>query len=160
MTKVAVYPGSFDPITHGHIDIIKRAANLFDTVVVAISNNTQKKHLFTHAQRENMAAQIFKGHRTIKVDRFDGLLVDYLKKKKIRAIIRGLRAVSDLDYEFQMAAMNRSLLADIETIFFMPSEKYTYLSSSLVREVAAMKGNLKPFVSANVASALKRKYHA
>lgn len=158
MPKSAVYPGSFDPITNGHLDIIERACDVFDEIVVAVSNNSQKRHLFSHSDRFELIRKTLKGNRKVKVDRFNGLLVDYLKRTKNKVILRGLRAGSDLEYEFQMAAMNQHQYKDIETVFFMPSQDYTYLSSSMVRELAAHDGNLKGLVPAPVASALKKKF--
>ena len=158
MKKLAVYPGSFDPITNGHLDIIERAAALFDEVIVAILNNSAKNSLFTSAERKAQIAPLIKKFKNVKVDFFDGLLVDYMKKTKASACIRGLRAVTDLEYEFTLANINKKLSPKMETIFFMPSEKNTYLSSSAVKEVYSFGGELKDCVPANIDKALKKKF--
>lgn len=158
MTRLAVYPGSFDPVTRGHLDLIERTCRLFDRVIVAVSNNTAKKHLFSVNDRIRLVEDSVKGNKQVEVDTFSGLLVDYLRKRKAHVIIRGLRVVSDLDYEFQMASMNRSLFPEVETVFLMPDERFTYLSSSMVREVARMGGALDGFVTPSVRQALTRKY--
>ena len=157
---IAVYPGSFDPVTRGHIDIIERALRLFDRVIVAVSNNYAKKHLFTVQERVGMIRESVSGLDRAEVGSFSGLLVDYLKSKKARVVIRGLRVISDMDYEFQMAAMNRRLYRDVETVFLMPDEQHTYLSSSMVKEVARMGIAVKPFVTAPVEKALRSKFRA
>ena len=158
MKKLAVYPGSFDPITNGHLDIIERASGLFDTLIVAILNNNAKKSLFTVAERKAQIAQLTKKFKNVKVDYFDGLLADYMVKTKASACIRGLRAVTDLEYEFTLANINKKLNPKMETIFFMPSEKNTYLSSSVVKEVYSLGGQLKDSVPANIDKALKKKF--
>src|SRR5581483_3865809 len=139
---IAVYPGSFDPVTLGHLDLIQRACRMFDRVIVAVSNNPSKKHTFSVDERLSMLENAVRDLPQAEVDTFSGLLVDYLKTKKATIVIRGLRAVSDLDYEFQMASMNRRLFSKVETVFLMPDEQYTYLSSSMVKEVGRMGSSL------------------
>ena len=158
MKKLAVYPGSFDPITNGHLDIIERAAALFDEVIVAILHNSAKNSLFTNEERKAQIAPLIKKFKNVKVDSFDGLLVDYMKKTKANVCIRGLRAVTDLDYEFTLASINKKLSPKMETIFLMPSEKNTYLSSSVVKEVYKFGGELKDSVPTNIDKALKKKF--
>ena len=155
--KTAVYPGTFDPITYGHIDIIKRALNVFDKVIIAISVDSTKNPLFTVEERIKMISESVKDIQRIEIDSFSGLLVDYAKKTNAIAIIRGLRAVSDFEYEFQMALMNRRLNETIETVFLMPNEKFTYLNSSIVREVVSLGGDISDFVPENVKNELKKK---
>jgi len=156
--NIAVYPGTFDPITNGHLDIIERASNLFDKIIVTIALNTNKKPLFTKDERKDMITAVTKKYKNIEVDSFDGLLVDYTIKKKATTIIRGLRAVSDFEYEFQMSLTNRKLAPSINTIFLMPNEKYTYLNSSLVKELAKFKGKINCFVPDYVRKKLEKKY--
>jgi len=158
MKMIAVYPGSFDPITNGHIDIIERGLVIFDEVIVAIARNSEKKSLFTLKEREKMIHEIARGTKGLRVDIFDGLLVDYVKKVGAKAVIRGLRAVSDFEYEFQMAITNRKLGKDVETVFLMSSEKYSYLSSSIVKEIASYGGNISGMVPEVIAKALKKKF--
>ena len=148
--KIAIYPGTFDPITFGHIDIIERALTIFDKVIVAISVDSPKDTLFTVDERMNMIKEAAKYNSKVEVDSFSGLLVKYARKVNAAAIIRGLRAVSDFEYEFQLALMNRRLNEKIETVFLMPNEKYTYLSSSLIREIASLGGDVTDFVPVNV----------
>lgn len=155
---VAIYPGSFDPITNGHLDLIGRAAGMFTKVVVAITDNNQKNPLFSAKQRCELAESALKKIKNVEVDVFSGLLVDYAKEKKARVLLRGLRAVSDFEYELQMALMNRNLSSKIETLFMTPRDSYTYLSSSLVKEIARHGGNVKPFVPRVVEQALRAKY--
>jgi len=155
--KTAVYPGTFDPITNGHIDIIERALNIFDKVVIAISVDSTKNPLFTVEERIKMISEAVKDTQRIEIDSFGGLLVDYAKKINAIAVIRGLRAVSDFEYEFQMALMNRRLNENIETVFLMPNEKFTYLNSSIVREVVSLGGDISDFVPKNVKNELKKK---
>lgn len=138
--RVAVYPGSFDPLTNGHVDIILRGARLFDRIIVAILRNAEKHPLFTAEERVTTAREVFAEHPNVEADSFDGLLVDYAHQKQATAIVRGLRAVSDFEYELQMALMNRRLGPEIETVFMMPAEQYTYVSSRLVKEVFELGG--------------------
>lgn len=158
MTQLAVYPGSFDPLTRGHLDIIERACRLFDSVIVAVSNNPAKKHTFSVDERIQMVEAATRGLPQADVDTYSGLLVDYLKAKKARILIRGLRAVSDMDYEFQLASMNRHLYGDAETVFLMPDERYTYLSSSIVKEIARLGAPTESFVAPQVSRLLRKKF--
>jgi pantetheine-phosphate adenylyltransferase len=147
MDRIAVYPGSFDPITNGHVDIARRGLQVFDSVVIAIAKNVDKAaSLFTPQERVDMIAEVFRGEPRIKVDCFSGLLVEYVMKAGARVIIRGLRAVADFEYEFQMTMMNRHLKPSIETIFMMTSETHFYTSSRLVREVASLGGRVDGLV--------------
>lgn len=158
MKKLVIYPGTFDPITFGHLDVIQRASELFDTVIVAVLENASKKPLFTKEERVEMIKEAVKSIPNVEVDVFDGLLVEYAKRKGAIAIIRGLRAVSDFEYEFQMALMNRKISSGITTVFLMPHEKYTYLNSSIVRELARLNANVSDFVPQFVAEKLKEKF--
>jgi pantetheine-phosphate adenylyltransferase len=157
--KTAIYPGTFDPITNGHLDIIERAAQLFDKVIVTVAVNSSKTPMFTGEERVELIRSILAKERlkNDSVERFNGLLVSFAKKKHAIAIIRGLRAISDFEYEFQMALMNRKQSNEIATVFLMPHEKYTYLNSSIVREIARLDGNFKDFVHPVVHRALKKK---
>jgi pantetheine-phosphate adenylyltransferase len=155
--KIAIYPGTFDPITHGHLDILKRAGKLFDKVIIAIARNSSKEPLFTEEERIGLIREAAKDFPGVEVDSFSGLLVDYAIQSKASAIVRGLRVISDFEYEFQMALMNRKLHEQIETVFLMPNEKYTYLSSSIVREIARLDGDVQSFVPGTVHQALKKK---
>jgi len=155
--KIAVYPGSFDPVTNGHIDIIERAAKIFDRVYVAIIANPEKEPRFDIEEREEMLKAAIRKIKKAKVESFEGLLVDYAKRKKAHAIVRGLRAVSDFDYEFQMALTNLRMCPDIETIFIMTDYKYSYLSSSLVKQIAFLGGNVSGLVPKAVLGKLKRR---
>ena len=146
MNKTAVYPGSFDPITNGHLDIIKRAARIFDKVYVSILVNSSKTPAFSLDERISMIKKVTKQYDNVVIDSFSGLLVNYLKERDADVIVRGLRAVSDFEYEFQMALMNRKLEKNVETLFMMTSGKYSYLSSSIVKEIARHGGNLKDLV--------------
>jgi pantetheine-phosphate adenylyltransferase len=156
--RTALYPGSFDPLTNGHLDIIERAAKLFDRVIVAVAKNESKKPLFTLAQRVHLVEQAIGNLPQTEAAAFDGLLVDYAEAHSVQAIIRGLRAVSDFEFEFQLALMNRKLNGRVETIFMMPRETYTFLSSRIVKEIASLGGNVEPFVPEHVKSALSRKF--
>ncbi|OGS36518.1 MAG: pantetheine-phosphate adenylyltransferase [Elusimicrobia bacterium RIFOXYA2_FULL_69_6] len=158
MSKISVYPGSFDPLTKGHLDIIQRACRLFEHVIVAVSNNPGKKATFSVAERIAMVEASIRDLPNADVDTFSGLLVDYLKTKKSRLIIRGLRAVSDMEYEFQMADMNRRLYREVETVFLMPDEQYTYLSSSVVKEVCQRGASVEAFVPPFVARTMRRRF--
>jgi pantetheine-phosphate adenylyltransferase len=140
--KLAVYPGSFDPLTNGHVDIIERGTRLFDKIIVAILVNVEKSPLFTMQERVEIVREVFKGRPNVEVDTFDGLLVDYVAKREADVIVRGLRALSDFETEFQMALMNRRLSPDIETVFMMPAEQYTYISSRLIKEVFSLGGQV------------------
>ncbi len=156
--KTAIYPGTFDPITNGHIDIMKRASTLFDKVIVAVATNPSKKPLFSVEERVDIIKHVIKGIENIEIDSFNDLLVNYALKKKAIAIIRGLRAISDFEYEFQMALFNRKLSEKLITVFLMPNEKYTYLNSKIVREVASFHGDVSCFVPAYVHEKLKEKF--
>jgi pantetheine-phosphate adenylyltransferase len=160
MSSLAVYPGSFDPLTKGHLDIIHRAARLFDHVIVAVSNNPTKKATFSVAERIQMVEASIRDLPNADVDTFSGLLVGYLRSKKARILIRGLRVISDVDYEFQLAAINRRLFREVETVFLMPDEQYTYFASSLVKEVCQRGAPVDAFVSPPVARMLRRKFAA
>ncbi len=153
----AIYPGTFDPVTYGHIDLIKRAAKIFDEVIVAVSSESQKQVLFSPEERKQMILRATKGLKSVRVEIFSGLIVDYARRKKVTVILRGLRMLSDFEYEFQMALTNRKLDSSIETIFMMPKESYSYLSSKLIKEAASLGASLKGFVPSFVASNLKRK---
>lgn len=155
--KIAIYPGTFDPITYGHIDILERAIKLFDRIIITIARNSSKNPLFTEKERLEMIAGVVKEYNNVEVDSFEGLLVTYARKKKATAIVRGLRAISDFEFELQMALMNRKLDDMVETVFFMPNEKYTYLNSSIVREIVRLGGEVSDFVPPLVRLALERK---
>jgi len=154
---IAIYPGTFDPITNGHIDILERAIKLFDRVVITIARNSSKNPLFTEQERLDMISGVVKKYKNVEVDSFEGLLVTYARKKKATAIVRGLRAISDFEFEFQMALMNRKLDDMVETVFLMPNEKFTYLNSSIVREIARLGGEVSDFVPPLVRLTLERK---
>ncbi len=156
MIKV-VYPGTFDPITRGHEDVVRRAAGLFDEVVVAVAAS-RSATLFTLDERVAMARDEFAGLANVKVEGFDSLLMSYVRSKNARVVLRGLRAVSDFEYEFQMAGMNRTLHPDVETLFLTPAEQYTFISASIVREIARFGGDVSKFVSPLVTEKLKEKY--
>jgi pantetheine-phosphate adenylyltransferase len=158
--RVAVYPGSFDPLTNGHVDIILRGARLFDRIVVAILRNAEKHPLFTPDERVAMAEEVFREHPNVDIDAFDGLLVDYASRRGASVIVRGLRAVSDFEFELQMALMNRRLGPDIETVFMMPAEQYTYVSSRLIKEVFALGGPIAGLVPEVVEARLREKREA
>ncbi|MCG2725899.1 MAG: pantetheine-phosphate adenylyltransferase [Elusimicrobia bacterium] len=155
--KIAVYAGSFDPVTYGHLDIIRRASKIFNHLVVSIFTNKNKKAMFTLKERKDMLKKAIGRDKNISIDCFDGLLVDYVKQKKVNVVIRGLRAISDLEYEFQIAGINRMLYKDIETVFFMPSAKYSHLSSSMVREIGKFKGDVSKLVPPYVAKIIKKR---
>jgi pantetheine-phosphate adenylyltransferase len=157
MSTLAVYPGSFDPLTNGHVDIIERGARLFDRIIVAILVNAEKSPLFTTAERVDIAGKVFKDWSNVEVDTFDGLLVDYVARRKANVLVRGLRAVSDFEYEFQMALMNRHLNPAVETVFMMPAEKYSYISSRLIKEVFALGGPVHGLVPELVEKRLREK---
>jgi pantetheine-phosphate adenylyltransferase len=155
MTKV-VYPGTFDPITRGHEDVVRRAAGLFEEVVVAIAAS-RSATLFTLEERVAMAREVFAGFDNVKVEGFDGLLMSFVRSQNARVVLRGLRAVSDFEYEFQMAGMNRTLHPDVETVFLTPAEQYTFISASIVREIARFGGDVSKFVSPSVVARLEKK---
>ncbi len=154
----AIYPGSFDPITKGHLDVIKRAATLFDELIVAVAFNAHKQTLFPADERVALIEQSVAGETNIRVTRFEGLLVNFAREQGATAVVRGLRAISDFEFEFQMALMNRKLEPTIETVFLTPREEYTYLSSRIVKEVARLGGNVDAFVPVSVVSALKARF--
>ena len=154
----AIYPGSFDPITAGHLDVIHRAAKLFDELVVAVAFNDQKKSMFTTEERMDLIRESIVGAENIRVACFDGLLVEFAKRESAASVVRGLRAISDFEFEFQMALMNRKLDPTIETIFLTPREEYTYLSSRIVKEIARLGGNVEAFVPPSVVRALREKF--
>ncbi|MDA3864805.1 MAG: pantetheine-phosphate adenylyltransferase [Deltaproteobacteria bacterium] len=156
--KTAVYPGSFDPVTMGHIDIILRGLEVFDKIIVAVANNTTKTPLFSVEERVELIKNSVKDYQGVVVTGFQGLLVDYLEKVNVQVILRGLRAISDFEYEFQIANMNARLNPDIETVFLMTSEKYFYISSSVIKEVARFGGNISELVPIPVEEALKTKF--
>ncbi len=157
MGDLAVYPGSFDPVTKGHIDLIQRATKIFKKVIVAVANNAQKKPLFTVDERVEMLKQCTKGIAGIKVESFDGLVIDYARRNKVNVLIRGLRMISDFEYEFQMALTNRRLAKDIETVFLMPSEQYSFLSSTLLKEAAFLGADISSFIPNSIEKRLKER---
>ncbi|HOS58545.1 MAG TPA: pantetheine-phosphate adenylyltransferase, partial [Syntrophorhabdaceae bacterium] len=156
--RIAVYPGSFDPITYGHMDILFRSLELFDKVIMAVAYNIEKKGLFTVEERKDIIREAVKGNEHVIVDSFEGLLVDYVKKVNSRFVVRGLRAMSDFEYEFQMASMNRNLNKDMDTIFMMTSKDYFFISSRTIKEVASFGGNVDGLVPPVVAKCLKEKF--
>jgi pantetheine-phosphate adenylyltransferase len=157
MSTLAVYPGSFDPLTNGHVDIIERGARLFDRIIVAIAVNAEKSPMFSMAERVDIARAVFRNHPNVEVDTFEGLLVNYVERRKANVIVRGLRAVSDFEYEFQMALMNRELAASLETVFMMPAVQYSYISSRLIKEVFALGGKVHGLVPEIVEKRLREK---
>jgi pantetheine-phosphate adenylyltransferase len=157
MSTLAVYPGSFDPLTNGHVDIIERGARLFDRIIVAIAVNAEKSPMFTMAERVEIARDVFRNRANVEVDTFDGLLVEYVARRQANVIVRGLRAVSDFEYEFQMALMNRQLAPSIETVFMMPAVKYSYISSRLTKEVFRLGGQVQGLVPELVEARLRDK---
>ncbi len=157
MKNSVVYPGTFDPITLGHVDLIERASKLFDRLIVAIAKNENKNPLFSLPERVALAKEVLQKYSNVTVIGFESLLIDFMHEHKANIILRGLRVVSDFDYEFQLAGMNRHLAPDIESIFLMPSEYYTYISASFIREIAALKGNVSQFVPKSVVAALEKK---
>jgi pantetheine-phosphate adenylyltransferase len=155
--RIVIYPGSFDPLTNGHLDVIQRAAKLFDRVVVAIAKNESKHPLFTLEERVELVRQCITHLPNVEADSFECLLVEYVEKRGGQAVVRGLRAVSDFEFEFQLALMNRKLNERVETIFMMPKDTYTFLSSRIVKEIARLEGDVSAFVPPHVQAALKRK---
>ena len=160
MSTLAVYPGSFDPLTNGHVDIIARGARLFDRIIVAMLVNAEKAPLFSIEERVEIARAVFTSHANVEVDTFGGLLVDYVERRQAQVIVRGLRAVSDFEFEFQMALMNQRLKPKIETVFMMPAEQYTYISSRLIKEVFALGGRVQGLVPELVEERLREKLSA
>ena len=154
---IAIYPGSFDPLTSGHVDIIRRGSHLFERIIVGVLLNRDKSPLFTVNERVDIAREVFAGYTNVEVDTFDGLLVEYARRKGASVIVRGLRAISDFEYEMQMALMNRHLNPDVETVFMMPAEPYTYVSSRLVKEVVALGGSVHGLVPEIVETRLRDK---
>ena len=157
--KICIYPGSFDPITYGHIDIINRASQIADKLIVAVLDNREKKSLFTVDEKLDMIRDAVKDYDNVEIESFEGLLVDYAKKKNAKIVIRGLRAVTDFEYELQMAQINRELYHEIDTMFLLTNLKYSYLSSSAVKQVASYNGDVSKFVTPYVADMLKKKYN-
>ena len=155
--RLAIYPGSFDPVTNGHLDLLTRALKLFDRVLISVARNPAKSPLFTEQERIALIRSVVGRNPRVTVDAFEGLLVEYAQAKKATAIVRGLRAISDFEYELQMALMNRKLNTSVETVFLMPNEKYTYLNSSIVREITRLGGDVRSFVPPVVYRALKEK---
>ena len=160
MARRAIYPGSFDPLTNGHLSLIHRGLKVFDSLVVAIANNPAKKPLFSVAERRAFIAEAVNDDPRVEIDSFDGLLVDYAKLQGVHTVLRGLRAVSDFEYEFQIANMNRNLDPEFESVFMMTGEDYFYVASSLVREVASFGGDVSRLVPANVYAALRARFAA
>ena len=156
--KTIVYPGTFDPITNGHIDLIERASKLFDRIIVSIASSKKKSPLFTIEERISLATECLKHLPNVEIKGFDYLLVNFVKDCNADAVMRGLRAVSDFEYEFQLANMSRALSPDVESIFLTPAEKFSYISSSLVREISSLQGDVTKFVPSNVADALVKKF--
>ena len=155
--RLAIYPGSFDPLTNGHVDIILRGAHLFERILVAVLVNADKNPLFNADERVAMVREVFREYPNVEVDSFDGLLIEYARRKRASVIVRGLRAVSDFEYEFQMALMNRHLEPALETVFMMPAEQYTYLSSRLIKEVFSLGGEVRGLVPPLVEARLREK---
>jgi pantetheine-phosphate adenylyltransferase len=155
----AIYPGSFDPLTNGHLDLIERGSKIFDELIVAILRNSEKDPLFNLAERMEMLEEMVKGYKNVRVEAFDGLLVDYAMQKKAKAVLRGIRAISDYEYELQMALMNRKLQPQLETVFMMPAEAYSYLSSRLVKEIFRLGGSVRGLVPELVEQRLRDKFH-
>ena len=158
MKKIAIYPGTFDPFTYGHLDLVRRSLRTFDEVVIAVAPSLKKQPLFTIEERFAMIQNSLRGYKRIRIEAFEGLLVDYVRKKKGIAIIRGLRAVSDFEYELQMALMNRRLNQQIETVFLMPSEEYSFLTATIVKEIASLGGPVKDLVPKPVEKELMKKF--
>jgi pantetheine-phosphate adenylyltransferase len=156
-SRLAVFPGSFDPLTNGHVDIIERGTHLFEKIIVAILVNAEKSPLFSMEERVEIVRETFRGQPSVEVDTFDGLLVDYVERRKARVIVRGLRALSDFETEFQMALMNRRLSPSVETVFMMPAEQYTYISSRLIKEVFSLGGQVRGLVPDIVVTRLHEK---
>jgi pantetheine-phosphate adenylyltransferase len=158
LVKKAIIPGTFDPVTFGHIDIIERGLELFDGIIIAVARNPEKSPLFTSQERKKMIAECFKDNPRVEVVIFDGLLVNFCNESNVKVLLRGLRVLSDFEYEFKMALVNRKLADDVETVFVMPREKYSYISSKLIREIASFNGPLEDFVPNNVILKLREKF--
>lgn len=156
MTR-AVYPGSFDPFTNGHLDILRRASRVFDEVIVAVGDNPAKHPLFEKKERIEMIGEVVRPFRNVRVEAFDGLLVDYAKERKARVIVRGIRTISDFEYEYQMALTNKALAPEIETVFMVTSKEYAFVSAKLIKEAAALGGDIGTFVPAEIARVMKKK---
>ena len=157
MTRTAIYPGTFDPVTYGHLDVIKRVAALYDKVYVAVAHSKEKSALFSVKERVLMMKEVTAEYNNVEVTDFDGLVVDFAKNKSAKVVVRGLRMISDFEYEFQMALTNRKLNPEIETVFMMPNESYSYLSSKLIKEIVSMGADASPFIPENVEEKLKEK---
>ncbi len=158
MKKIAIYPGTFDPFTNGHLDLVNRSLRMFDEVIVAIAPSQKKQPLFSIEERLSMIERSLRGYGRVKIEVFEGLLVDYVSKKKGNAIVRGLRAVSDFEYELQMALMNRRLNPNIETVFMMPNEEYSFLTATIVKEISSLGGDISQLVPATVEKELKKRF--
>ncbi len=158
MSRLAIYPGTFDPITNGHLDIIRRSSRIFDEIIILIAHNVEKAPLFNIDERLGLAKEVTSGIDQVTVEVFDGLLAEFARQRQATAIVRGLRAVKDFEYEFQMALMNKSLYPEVETVLLMPSERFTYVNSKIVREVARLGGDVTPHVPPVVAEALVAKF--
>jgi len=157
MKRIAIYPGTFDPITNGHLDLVERALRVFDKVIIAVAPSSKKQPLFTLEERMKMIKKAVKKYKRARVEALEGLLVEFVERKRGIAILRGLRAISDFEYELQMAHMNRRLKTDIETVFMMPSEEFSFITSSIIKEVAALGGSMNGLVPENVEIEMKRK---
>lgn len=158
MKRIAVYPGTFDPVTNGHLDLVQRSLRIFDEVIVAIAANPKKKPVFSLEERIAMFKEVTTGYRNLTIEGFDGLLIDYVKKKNAAGIVRGLRAVSDFEYEMQMALMNRRMDNTVETVFMMPTEEYSFITSTIVKEAASFGGDVSTLVPKVVVERLKKKF--
>jgi pantetheine-phosphate adenylyltransferase len=158
LKRTAIYPGTFDPFTNGHLDLVRRGLRIFDHLIVAVAPSPKKNPLFSVEERLALIGETLRGYRRVHTEMFDGLLVDYVKEKKGTAIVRGLRAVSDFEYELQLALMNRRLSSEIETVFMMPSEEYSYLTATIVKEISSLGGDVKGLVPPHVERALRRKF--
>ena len=156
--SIAVYPGSFDPITNGHLDVIRRGVKVFDRLIVSVADNPAKQALFTKEERTEMIREVTKGFKNVEIDAFDGLVVDYVHRKKAGVILRGIRTISDFEYEYQMALTNRTFAQDIETVFVMTHEEYSFVSSRLIKEAVSMGGDVSSFVPKDVEKRLKLKF--
>ncbi len=156
--RIVIYPGTFDPITNGHLDLVRRAAKIFDRVIVAVARSEEKGPLFSQMERLQLVKTSIRRYQTVSAEDFDGLLINYVENRGGQAVMRGLRAVSDFEFEFQLALLNRKLNERIETVFMMPKDEYTFLSSRIVKEIARLGGDVSPFVPAHVVSALQRQF--